>query len=96
MTHIAIQETLEGQLMTPQPTSSIATFRRRLLRIHGTILTLVAFLLDSPYLRPIAWATTVIAVFAYNAAVRDEKLPRKPLPRAQAAGGAVEMAEARS
>ena len=28
------------------------------------ILTLVAFLLDSPYLRPIAWATTVIAVIA--------------------------------
>lgn len=28
------------------------------------ILTLVAFLLESPYLRPIAWATTVIAVFA--------------------------------
>jgi phosphatidylglycerophosphate synthase len=28
------------------------------------ILTLVAFLLNSPYLRPIAWATTVIAVFA--------------------------------
>jgi phosphatidylglycerophosphate synthase len=28
------------------------------------ILTLVAFLLGSPYLRPIAWATTVIAVFA--------------------------------
>jgi carboxypeptidase Q len=24
---------------------------------------------------------TVIAVFAYNAAMRDEKLPRKPLPR---------------
>jgi len=28
------------------------------------ILTLVAFLINSPYLRPIAWATTVIAVFA--------------------------------
>jgi cardiolipin synthase (CMP-forming) len=28
------------------------------------ILTLVAFLMNSPYLRPIAWATTVIAVFA--------------------------------
>jgi hypothetical protein len=26
---------------------------------------------------------TVVAVFAYNAAVRDEKLPRKPLPRSQ-------------
>lgn|ERR1700676_4154 len=29
-------------LTTPQPTSGIATFRRWLLRIHGTILTLVA------------------------------------------------------
>jgi hypothetical protein len=29
-------------LETPQPTSSIATFRRRLLRIHGTILAVVA------------------------------------------------------
>jgi phosphatidylglycerophosphate synthase len=28
------------------------------------ILTLVAFLLDSPYLRPIAWATTIIAIFS--------------------------------
>ena len=26
---------------------------------------------------------TVIAVFAYNAAMRDEKLPRKPLPKPQ-------------
>ena len=26
---------------------------------------------------------TVIAVFAYNAAVRDEKLPRKALPTPQ-------------
>lgn len=28
------------------------------------ILTLVAFLIGSPYLRPIAWATTAIAIFA--------------------------------
>jgi phosphatidylglycerophosphate synthase len=28
------------------------------------ILTLVAFLLSSPYLRPIAWGTTAMAVFA--------------------------------
>lgn len=28
------------------------------------ILTLVSFLLSSPYLRPIAWATTLIAIFA--------------------------------
>jgi len=26
---------------------------------------------------------TVIAIFAYNAAMRDEMLPRKPLPKAQ-------------
>lgn len=31
--------------------------------------------------------TTVIAVFAYNAAMRDEKLPRKALPRPQPARG---------
>jgi hypothetical protein len=30
---------------------------------------------------------TVAAVFAYNAAMRDEKLPRKALPRAQAGRG---------
>ena len=28
------------------------------------ILTLVAFLVNSPYLKPIAWATTIIAVFS--------------------------------
>jgi CDP-diacylglycerol--glycerol-3-phosphate 3-phosphatidyltransferase/cardiolipin synthase len=28
------------------------------------VLTLIAFLLDSPYLRPIAWATTAVAIFA--------------------------------
>jgi cardiolipin synthase len=41
------------------------------------ILTLVAFLLDSPYLRPIAWATTGIAVIAiwdyYRVAPRAQK-----------------------
>jgi carboxypeptidase Q len=30
---------------------------------------------------------TVIAVFAYNAAMRDEKLPRKALPKVAASGG---------
>ena len=29
---------------------------------------------------------TVIAVFAYNAAMRDEKLPRKALPKPQGRG----------
>jgi phosphatidylglycerophosphate synthase len=43
----------------------------------GQVLTLVAFLLDSPYLRPIAWATTFIAVIAiwdyYRVAPRAQK-----------------------
>ena len=30
---------------------------------------------------------TVVAIFAYNAAMRDEKLPRKPLPSPTGAGG---------
>jgi phosphatidylglycerophosphate synthase len=41
------------------------------------ILTLVAFLLDSPYLRPIAWATALIAIIAiwdyYRVAPRAQK-----------------------
>jgi cardiolipin synthase len=41
------------------------------------ILTLVAFLLDSPYLRPIAWATTIISLIAiwdyYRVAPRAQK-----------------------
>jgi phosphatidylglycerophosphate synthase len=41
------------------------------------ILTLVAFLLDSPYLRPIAWATALIALVAiwdyYRVAPRAQK-----------------------
>src|SRR5262245_66158399 len=30
----------------------------------GQLLTLLAFLLDSPYLRPLAWATGAIALYA--------------------------------
>ncbi len=41
------------------------------------ILTLVAFLVNSPYLRPIAWATTVIAIIAiwdyYRVAPRAQR-----------------------
>ena len=41
------------------------------------ILTLVAFLLNSPYLRPIAWATTAIAVISIwdylRVAPRDQR-----------------------
>jgi hypothetical protein len=40
---------------TPQPASGIATFRRWLLRIHGTILTLVA--LGSAVATTIGWMT---------------------------------------
>jgi hypothetical protein len=42
-------------LTTPQPTSSIATFRRWLLRIHGTILMLVA--LGSAVATTVGWMT---------------------------------------
>ena len=42
-------------LTTPQRTSRIATFRRWLLRIHGTILTLVA--LGSAVATTIGWRT---------------------------------------
>src|SRR5712671_7780476 len=42
-------------LTTPQPPSSIATLRRWLLRIHGTILTLVA--LGSALATTIGWMT---------------------------------------
>jgi carboxypeptidase Q len=38
---------------------------------------------------------TVIAVFAYNAAMRDEKLPRKALPRPQAGRGTAPTGESR-
>ena len=41
------------------------------------ILTLVAFLIDSPFLRPIAWATTAISIIAiwdyYRVAPRAQK-----------------------
>ena len=42
-------------LTTPQPTSSIATFRRWLLRLHGTILMLVA--LGSAVATTVGWKT---------------------------------------
>ena len=41
------------------------------------VLTLVAFLVDSPHLRPLAWATTAIALYAiwdyYRAAPAAER-----------------------
>jgi hypothetical protein len=42
-------------LTTPQPTSSIARFQRWLLRIHGTILALVA--LGSAFATTVGWMT---------------------------------------
>ena len=42
-------------LTTPQPTSSTATFRRWLLRIHGTILMMVA--LGSAVATTVGWMT---------------------------------------
>ena len=44
-----------GLLTTPQPTSSIVTFRRWLLRIHGIVLTLVA--LGSAVVTTLGWKT---------------------------------------
>ena len=41
--------------MTPKPTSRIATFRRRLLRVHGAILILVA--LASAVATTVGWRT---------------------------------------
>jgi len=43
------------------------------------ILTLVAFLIESPYLRPIAWATTVIAVIAILDYIRAAPRAQKRL-----------------
>jgi hypothetical protein len=42
------------------------------------VLTLVAFLTDSPLLRPLAWATAAIALYAiwdYNQAAAEAKRP---------------------
>jgi hypothetical protein len=44
-------------LTAPKPTSSIAVFRRRLLLIHGTVLTLVA--LGSALTTTIGWMTGI-------------------------------------
>ena len=49
--------------LTSQPRSIPARMSGKLVT-SAQVLTLVAFLLDSPYLRPIAWATTVVAIFA--------------------------------
>ncbi|HEU5304738.1 MAG TPA: CDP-alcohol phosphatidyltransferase family protein [Gemmatimonadales bacterium] len=50
-------------LLSSQPRAIPARLSGKLVT-SAQILTLVAFLLNSPYLRPIAWATTGIAAFA--------------------------------
>lgn len=50
-------------LFSEQPRAIPARWSGKAVTV-AQILTLVAFLLGSPYLRPIAWATTLIAVFA--------------------------------
>ncbi len=45
------------------------------------ILTLVAFLLNSPYLRPIAWATTIIAVFSILDYIHAAPRAQRPVGR---------------
>jgi cardiolipin synthase len=50
-------------LLSNQPRAIPARISGKAVTI-AQILTLVAFLINSPYLRPIAWATTAIAVIA--------------------------------
>lgn len=45
----------------------------------GQLLTLLAFLLDSPLLRPMAWATAAIALYAIYDYARAVPLDRRPL-----------------
>jgi cardiolipin synthase len=63
-------------LLTHQPRAIPARLSGKAVTV-AQILTLVAFLIDSPYLRPIAWATTLIAVIAiwdyYRVAPRAQK-----------------------
>ena len=63
-------------LLTHQPRAIPARSSGKAVTV-AQILTLVAFLIDSPYLRPIAWATTLIAVIAiwdyYRVAPRAQK-----------------------
>jgi len=65
-----------GTLISHQPRAIPARSSGKAVTV-AQILTLVAFLIESPYLRPIAWATTVIAVIAiwdyYRVAPRAQK-----------------------
>jgi phosphatidylglycerophosphate synthase len=65
-----------GTVISHQPRAIPARSSGKAVTV-AQILTLIAFLIDSPYLRPIAWATTLIAVIAiwdyYRVAPRAQK-----------------------
>jgi CDP-diacylglycerol---glycerol-3-phosphate 3-phosphatidyltransferase len=65
-----------GTLLSHEPRAIPARSSGKAVTV-AQILTLVAFLIDSPYLRPIAWATTLIAIIAiwdyYRVAPRAQK-----------------------
>jgi cardiolipin synthase len=65
-----------GTLLSHQPRAIPARLSGKAVTV-AQVLTLVAFLLDSPYLRPIAWATTAVAVIAiwdyYRVAPRAQR-----------------------
>ena len=65
-----------GTLISHQPRAIPARSSGKAVTV-AQILTLVAFLIESPYLRPIAWATTIIAIIAiwdyYRVAPRAQK-----------------------
>jgi cardiolipin synthase (CMP-forming) len=52
-----------GTLISHEPRAIPARSSGKAVTV-AQILTLVAFVIDSPYLRPIAWATTLIAIIA--------------------------------
>ena len=65
-----------GTVISHQPRAIPARSSGKAVTV-AQILTLIAFLIESPYLRPIAWATTLIAVIAiwdyYRVAPRAQK-----------------------
>ena len=65
-----------GTVISHQPRAIPARSSGKAVTV-AQILTLVAFLIESPYLRPIAWATTLIALIAiwdyYRVAPRAQK-----------------------
>ena len=65
-----------GTLLSHQPRAIPARSSGKAVTV-AQILTLIAFLIESPYLRPIAWATTLIAIIAiwdyYRVAPRAQK-----------------------